>query len=127
MNITASQPDRPARHGRIIRAQFTLQGGQRGELLVKNVSEGGIGARCDCPHVQVGDAISIDLPVVGEVVGTIRWIGGGYCGIQTQDRMDIQRLRFRPDSNLLSSPASFSVAARFQPVAKAYRPGFSKG
>ncbi|HEX7871806.1 MAG TPA: hypothetical protein VF475_02775 [Sphingobium sp.] len=126
MNATASLPDRPARHGRIIRAQFTLKGGLRGQLLIKNISEGGLGARCDCPHVRVGDAISVDLPVVGEVAGTVQWVRDGYCGIQTAAQMDVDRLRFRPNTNLLSSPATFSVAERFQPVAKAYRPGFRR-
>lgn len=116
-------PARAARHARIIRARFTLSEGLGGEMLIKNVSEGGLGCRCDCQHIRIGDQVSIDLPVVGERLGIVRWIEDNQCGIQMVEPLDVERLRFRPNTNLLSSPAPFSVAERYQPATKTYRPG----
>lgn len=118
------KPSRAARHARIIRARFDLDGRASGELLIKNVSEGGIGARCDCAHMRVGDGVRVDLPVIGQVAGWVRWCHDGQCGIAVAIPLDVARLRFRPDATLMSSPPRFSVADRFQPSTKTYRPGF---
>ena len=67
--------------------------------------------------------VLVDMPLLGSVEGVIKWVRNGHCGIQTYDPLDVERLRFRQDNNLLSSPAPFSVAERFQPVTRTYRPG----
>lgn len=51
------------------------------DLLVVNISAGGLMARCD-GGCAVGDAIRVHLPVTGAVAAEIRWSLGGRIGCQ---------------------------------------------
>jgi hypothetical protein len=50
-------------------------------LLIANISARGLMARCDAPY-QVGDRLTLTLPLVGETAATIRWSLGGRIGCE---------------------------------------------
>lgn len=55
-------------------------------LLVVNISEDGLMARCEAV-LQPGDVISIDLPDIGRMDAQIRWALGGRIGCQFEQRI----------------------------------------
>lgn len=120
---TTDFPPRIERHARIIRARFALKSGLGGDMLIQNISDWGIGARCTSPHIFPGDAIDIDLPLLGTVAAVVRWVHDGRIGVRFVEAVDVNRLRFHTKGTLLCSPEKFSVAHQFEPDVRTYRPG----
>jgi hypothetical protein len=63
------------------RARATGRDGRQLPLLIVNLSPSGLMARCDA-HVGIGEQIRLPLPLVGHVVGDVRWALGGRIGCQ---------------------------------------------
>ena len=74
------------------RARATRADGLPLTVLVVNISAGGLMARSEAPFER-GDRLTVQLPVVGPVGGTVRWALGGRIGCQFDGV--IQAIRYR--------------------------------
>jgi len=63
------------------RARATRADGLPLTVLVVNISAGGLMARSEAPFAR-GDRLTVQLPIVGPVGGTVRWALGGRIGCQ---------------------------------------------
>jgi hypothetical protein len=70
--------DRDAVHHR---ARGATLDGRPLPLLIVNISPHGLMARCEAP-LDVGEAVRITLPLVGQIVAEVRWALGGRIGCQ---------------------------------------------
>ena len=61
------------------RARATLPDGRQAQLLIVNVSQGGLMARCEAA-LHEGERLRVHLPSMGQVDATIRWALGGRFG-----------------------------------------------
>jgi hypothetical protein len=122
---------RAARNARIIKAVLFTADGRSDTFIVKSVSRHGLGGRTAHVHVSAGDVVTVDLPLIGRISGSVRWTrglgtGGLAFGLQIDAEIDLDRLRF-DHAELPAPPApKFSVADRFKPATSTYRPGFKR-
>ena len=61
-------------------------GGGRNALLIVNVSPGGMMIRTDAIYAE-GDALRVQLPVLGDVEAKVVWALGGRIGCQLAERI----------------------------------------
>ena len=73
---------RAARQPRIIRARLLHRDGEVQDVVVRNVSETGLGASARGPAPVRGERIAVILPGEQEVTGIVRWFGGHTFGMQ---------------------------------------------
>lgn len=71
------------------RARGVGAGGKVIVLLIVNISEDGLMARCEAP-LDAGDLLGVQLPVVGGVEAQVRWALGGRIGCQFAPRIPPQ-------------------------------------
>lgn len=57
-------------------------------LIIVNISPHGMMARCEA-NLNVGDALRVDLPVIGVKLGDVRWALGGRIGCQFDGAIDL--------------------------------------
>jgi hypothetical protein len=61
------------------RARGITRDGRTLPLLIVNLSPHGMMARCEAP-IEAGETIRLTLPLVGTVIGEVRWALGGRLG-----------------------------------------------
>lgn len=83
---------RDARQPRIIRARLIHRDGEERDIVVRNVSECGIGAVARGPAPVRGEHITIILPGGQEVKGLVRWFSGHSFGMQLETMLDLEGL-----------------------------------
>lgn len=64
-----------------LRTRGTGPAGRPMTLVVVNLSQGGLMARCPLP-LATGDRVRIELPLLGMMPAEIRWALGGRIGCQ---------------------------------------------
>ena len=62
--------------------------GRTVNMLIVNISALGLMARCDVPY-QVGDRLTVTLPIVGTVGAEIRWLLGGRIGCELDETIEL--------------------------------------
>lgn len=78
---------------REMQASYVLKDGSGGRLLIKNVTERGMGCECGTVSLDMGDEIGVDLPFLGLRAGVVRWVKTGSFGIQMAQPLDVDCLR----------------------------------
>jgi hypothetical protein len=114
------------RYSRLLRGALCDASGHRHDLLIKNVSRYGVGAKFSGPGVKIGDEVQVDIPHIGICHGTVRWMRNGNIGVQLLEAVDPEQLRFQNTELTARETESYHVADRFQPVISTYRPGLKR-
>lgn len=125
MDRPVSQPSREQRLSRIIRAMLITPDGREHELLIRNVSSHGLGAKAADVVVRAGDQVVVQLPNVGRITGTVRWAKVGAFGLYTAEEINTDLLFFRgEDRPILAKSDAFRppVSVATDPR----RPGFGR-
>jgi hypothetical protein len=90
--LPTGQVVRAVRQPRIIRARLVHRDGEVQEIVIRNVSENGIGATARGPAPVRGERIVVILPGEQEVKGIVRWFGGHAFGMQLETELDLEAL-----------------------------------
>jgi hypothetical protein len=106
--------------GRIFTASATY------DVVIRNVSRFGLGLKCREAQLAEGEDITVELPLVGRVQGTVQWVRNGNCGVRLQQEIDPQSLLFVDNQEVRPKDDPFRVFDRFQPDKSTYRPGFNR-
>lgn len=127
MGDEGPQQERNNRSSRIIRAVLVAPDGSEHDLLIRNVSHHGLGAKIATILVRAGDRLVMRLPNIGEVTGTVRWTRGEALGIQTDEAIDIDLLFFRGEDRPIAVKADgYRTPRSFEPDTDPRRPGFGR-
>ncbi|GGB33172.1 hypothetical protein GCM10011380_23300 [Sphingomonas metalli] len=76
------------RTGMLMTAGLRIGGGEERQVRIRNLSERGLMAEPG-EHIASGTAITISLPGVGEVDGTVAWSTEGRIGVALSRPIDI--------------------------------------
>jgi PilZ domain len=98
------------------------------EAVLRNVSETGLALRVSCPF-YAGEVIEVDLPGIGFVAGTVRWVDHPRIGVELDASIDpddlLFKLRKQDDiTNAERENAPLHAASLFVHVGGIKRPGF---
>lgn len=127
MGNDSPQQERSNRSSRIIRAVLVAPDGSEHDLLIRNVSHHGLGAKTTTILVRAGERLVMRLPNIGEVTGTVRWTRGEALGIQTDEAIDIDLLFFRGEDRAIAVKADgYRTPRSFEPDTDPRRPGFGR-
>ena len=127
MGEDSPQQERSNRSSRIIRAVLVAPDGSEHDLLIRNVSHHGLGAKTTTILVQAGERLVMRLPNIGEVTGAVRWTRGEALGIQTDEAIDIDLLFFRGEDRPIAVKADgYRTPRSFEPDTDPRRPGFGR-
>ena len=96
------------------------------DILIRNISSRGIGAKFSGEMLRAGTAVTVEISTLGEFNGTIRWHNEGRIGIELAEELDPATLHFENGRLAAKDNRKYEVAIRFQPVTTTYRPGFGR-
>jgi len=118
-------PAREARPARLVRASIRSDRLPETDVLIRNISRRGIGAKARLDPLQVGDTVFIRLGPVDEVAGTVRWVRGDRFGVHLHDELNPDRFNFSgSDWTSINRPYDRGhVYDQFRPAGRAWRPG----
>lgn len=112
------------RSARLLRGAIVATGGERLDLLIKNISHHGVGGRFSGSGLAVGESVQVELPGIGLFDASVRWIRKEAVGLHVEQLIDPETTLFR-NNHLINQPTHpYHVPDRFQPSQTAYRPGF---
>ena len=83
---------RAQRQPRIVRARFVHRDGEVQDIVIRNISETGLGASARGPAPVRGERILVVLPGEQEVTGIVRWFGGHTFGMLLDHPLDMDAL-----------------------------------
>ena len=83
---------RAARQPRIIRARLLHRDGEVQDIVIRNVSQTGLGASARGAAPVRGERVAVMLPGEQEVRGIVRWFGGHVFGMQLDTPLDLEAL-----------------------------------
>lgn len=90
--VPEHQVARPQRQPRIIRARLVHRDGEVQDIVIRNVSEIGLGASARGPAPVRGEHVTVVLPGEQEATGIVRWYGGHTFGMQLDHPLDLEAL-----------------------------------
>ena len=116
--------DREQRLGKLVLASLRREGLPPREIMIRNISINGIGARIDGDVPLIGERVLLDLMNLKDVRGTIRWVKGNRFGIRIDDKLDPHVLCLTGQQEQKAGEARpWEVMERFRPEKAAPRPG----
>ena len=83
---------RAQRQPRIVRARLIHRDGEVQDIVIRNISEAGLGASARGPAPVRGERIVVVLPGEQEVSGIVRWFGGHTFGMRLDHPLDMDAL-----------------------------------
>ena len=83
---------REQRRARLVRGSMRLANGTVMPILVRNLSERGLGVACKTRPPARGDAVTITLPGSPELKGVVRWVREYNMGIALDATVDTNSL-----------------------------------
>lgn len=89
---STDQVQREVRQPRIVRARLLHRDGEVQDIVIRNVSQTGLGASAKGPAPVRGEHVAIILPGEQEVTGKVRWFGGHTFGVQLDTPLDLEAL-----------------------------------
>ncbi|AEG47962.1 hypothetical protein Sphch_0262 [Sphingobium chlorophenolicum L-1] len=92
------------------------------DILVRNVSELGIGGRCEL-DLALGDRVVITLPDCAPAEGSIAWRRGQAFGVRLGASIDPANVK-SPAPVERPVERAYQVPANFRPAVETKRPGF---
>jgi hypothetical protein len=85
-------PQREERRARLVRGSLRMANGTVIPILVRNLSERGLGMACKTKPPQRGEAVIVTLPGSPELDGVVRWVRDRDFGVALQEAIDIDEL-----------------------------------
>jgi predicted RNase H-like HicB family nuclease len=79
---------REKRGARLVRASLRLANGATMPIVVRNLSERGIGVTCKTTPPARGEVVHVTLPGSSEMQGVVRWSRDGGFGIELSGPVD---------------------------------------
>gem|GEM_PF-1273027 len=83
---------RDPRKARLIRATLRLADNSSMAVVVRNLSERGIGVTCKGATPRAGTLVHVTMPGSPELPGVVRWVRDGAFGIELTGAVDAQSL-----------------------------------
>lgn len=81
-------PTRDQRRARLVRGTLRLTGGREVAVVVRNVSERGLGLSCRSVPPLTGERVTICLPGSPELAAVVRWVRNTSFGVELVDTVD---------------------------------------
>lgn len=105
---------RDVRQPRIIRAQMLHRDGEQQDIVIRNISDSGIGASAREPAPVRGERIAIILPGGQEVKGIVRWFSARTFGMQVDTPIDFEglSLALERQGDVAKASAQWHVGSR---------------
>ena len=118
-------PPRENRTHMVMHAAMSSERLNPQEILVRNISASGIGARARGAPPHIGEQIVIAFDGIGRYQASVRWVSGNLFGAELTQRIDPSVFHFSSDwhNRPLPKPEPHFVPERFRPVSRAWRPG----
>jgi hypothetical protein len=91
-DLVPESATREPRRARLIRATLRLADGSTMAIVVRNLSERGIGVTCKGATPFPGSTVHITMPGSPELQGIVRWAREGAFGIELTGSVDAQTL-----------------------------------
>ena len=91
-NFVPAEGARLPRQRRLIRAQMTDGFGMNYDIVIRNVSEKGLGATMQGVPPIRGSEVTVRIPQGMAMAGTVRWVDGSGFGVELHDPIDLQML-----------------------------------
>ncbi|MDG2004076.1 MAG: PilZ domain-containing protein [Novosphingobium sp.] len=115
-NFVSADEARSPRQRRLIRAQLNDGFGANFDIVIRNVSETGIGASMQGVPPLRGSAVTIMIPQGMAMSGTVRWVDGTGFGIALDDAIDLQTLTdvMQRKQNTISNEGQWEVRTLHQ-------------
>ncbi|WP_225206137.1 PilZ domain-containing protein [Novosphingobium huizhouense] len=79
---------REHRRARILRATLVTLAGHSHEVIVRNLSDFGLGMTCRTIAPEKGESVTVRLPGDITVHGTVRWVTGQAFGVALDDKLE---------------------------------------
>lgn len=83
---------RDVRYPRIVRAVVRASDGQDQDVVIRNISQRGLGATCKGAPPVRGERVTVVLPGGTPLSGQVRWFSGHSFGMQLDEDFDIETL-----------------------------------
>ena len=95
------------------------------EILVRNISEHGLGARCKGAIPEEGEEVRIEMETYGKIEGVVRWVKGNLIGVALSGTLNPNMLNFADKAwDVANKPFDNSqVYGQFKPSQDFKRPG----
>ena len=121
----SEHPVREPRVGKMFLARLHSARISDAEILVRNISEHGLGARCKGAIPAEGEEIRIQMEAYGTVEGIVRWVKGNIIGVQLTGTLNPDLLNFADKAwDVANKPFDNSqVYGQFKPSQDFKRPG----
>lgn len=127
MSDQDSHHSRTRRSSRIVRGTLIAPSGRECDVLIRNVSSHGLGAKAANIDLNIGDQVTVQLPNIGRIIGIVRWAGNGAFGIETSEELHADLLLFSgAESGIIPKAEGYSVPRTFEPQTDPRRPGFGR-
>ena len=75
--LFSGTPLRDTRRARLVRGTLRFANGRQIPIVIRNLSERGLGISCRTAPPQVGEFVCVTLPGSAELDGVVRWAHGG--------------------------------------------------
>lgn len=79
---TAAGLSREQRRARLVRGRLRLSTGREIDVVVRNMSEHGLGLSCRTAPPLTGEAVTIALPGHKDLDGVVRWVRNTSFGVE---------------------------------------------
>lgn len=117
--LAAGAPRQP-RTSRLLTAQLMSPRIGSAKIVVRNISTGGLGGKCD-QVLRQSEEVAVLLPNVGAVDATIVWVKDKAFGLQFHVGIDPGRALAERTERAVKP---YEVPTYFRPEISTYRPGF---
>jgi hypothetical protein len=81
-------PLREERRARLVRGTLRCANGDVIAILVRNLSDRGLGMTCKARPPKRGDSVIITLPGLQDLDGTVRWVRDNAFGVELNGAVD---------------------------------------
>lgn len=127
MSDQDSHHSRTKRSSRIVRGTLIAPSGRECDVLIRNVSSHGLGAKAANIDLSIGDQVTLQLPNIGRIIGIVRWAANGAFGIETSKELHEDLLLFSGvESRIMPKAEAYNVPRTFEPLTDTRRPGFGR-
>jgi hypothetical protein len=89
-DLFSGAPLRDTRRARLVRGTLRFASGTEIPIVIRNLSERGLGVSCRTAPPQPGEAVVVTLPGSGELDGVVRWTQDTTFGIELTGLIDAQ-------------------------------------
>ncbi len=91
-DLVSDTPKREDRRAHLVRGTLQWGGGKALPIIIRNMSERGLGVTCKEKPPLRGEAVVITLPGAPELDGVVRWVRGTDFGVLLSDAVDTVEL-----------------------------------